>query len=387
METWSTHQLYRRAEKHHDAETARALQDYAQALSKRGLPVVFSLGHLAMITGVSYLMLWETVKRRRETANYRMYAVKKRSGGRRFIHAVSTDLFRVHQFINQAILQANPRHPCSFAFHSSGGIRACASMHCNSRWLFQYDLKDFFYDVTEIDVYRAFRDMGYRDLLSFELARLCTTTHLPKWQGRLLYHQSKFRPFAPSIPEESEPRLPYADRSGNVGVLPQGAATSPMLSNIAAAELDASLYDFSTENGFTYTRYADDITISAATRYLPLSTADIHRSIVQRIRRARFRENEKKFRVAGPGSKKIVLGLLVDGDVPRLSKETYQRIDRHLHAASKFGLEDTARHESFDSAFGFYNHLTGLVAFVKDVDTERWEEFSSRLAVIPVPWE
>jgi alkylation response protein AidB-like acyl-CoA dehydrogenase len=96
-----------------------------------------------------------------------------------------------------------------------------------------------------------------------------------------------------------------------------------MLSNLAAAELDASLHEFSIENGFTYTRYADDIAISAVTRSLPLAIAEIHRSIVRRIRKARFRENEKKTRVAGPGSKKLVLGLLVDGDVPRLSKETY----------------------------------------------------------------
>src|SRR5437868_6523363 len=129
METWSAHRLFQEASQQHDEDTAETLRNYAQRLMSRGLPVVFTLGHLAKITGVSYRMLRETVDRKRETANYRICAVRKRSGGRRFIHSVSGDLFRVQQFINQAILQSCVPHPCSFAFHRSGGIRACAAMH------------------------------------------------------------------------------------------------------------------------------------------------------------------------------------------------------------------------------------------------------------------
>jgi RNA-directed DNA polymerase len=116
-----------------------------------------------------------------------------------------------------------------------------------------------------------------------------------------------------------------------------------------------------------------------------MSIGDIHRSVVGIIRKSGFRENAKKTRVAGPGSKKVVLGLLVDGLVPRLSKETYKRIDRHLHASHKYGLAAVAAHENFDSAIGFYNHLAGLVAFVKDVDSVRWREFYEQFSIIPDP--
>ncbi len=201
-----------------------------------------------------------------------------------------------------------------------------------------------------------------------------------------VYHHWKHGFFAPLVSEDGETKLPYTDRAGVVGVLPQGAPTSPMLSNLAATELDRSLYEYAFKQGFVYTRYADDITISAVEDSSVRTKGEIHRAIVHRIRKARFRENEKKTRIAGPGSKKLVLGLLVDGEKPRLSKESYRRIDRHLYAASEHGLEETAAHEHFDSAFGFHNHLSGLVAFVKDVDIGRWEEFSARLAAIPVPW-
>jgi len=235
--------------------------------------------------------------------------------------------------------------------------------------------------------------MGYRNLLSFELSRLCTTTHLPQWQKRLLFHEPENASLAPSF-EEPEgddafhvTQFPYTSRTGPVGVLPQGAPSSPMLSNLAAGELDDVFQEYALGHGFVYTRYADDITISAVEDSSVRSKGEIHRSIVRRIRRARFRENEKKTRIAGPGSKKVVLGLLVDGEVPRLSRDTYRRVDRLLYAAKEFGWEATATHQGFDSAFGFHNHLSGLVRFVHDVDLKRWTDFSERLSSIPVPWQ
>ena len=393
METWSTHHLYQQAAGTLGSETAAALQRYAQQLISQRLAVVFTLGHLSRITGVSYQMLRDTVNRKRESSNYRMYAVKKRSGGRRFIHSVSGDLFMVQRFINHEILQNCMPHFSSFAFHSSGGIKECAAMHCGARWLFQFDLTDFFYDITEIDVCRVFQALGYRNLLAFELARLCTTTHLPQCQKRLLFHSAPldyFGRFASRIEADESfndtPIMPYPDRSGVLGVLPQGAPTSPMLSNLVARKLDELLYAFALDQRFVYTRYADDITFSASTFPKQQTIGNIHRNIVRLIRQAGFKENNKKTRVAGPGSRKIVLGLLVDGGEPRISKETYHRIDRHLHASAKYGLAHVASHEGFDSAYGFFNHLSGLIAFVKDVDQKRWHDFSYRFKKISIPW-
>lgn len=137
METWSAHHLYSDARKQLGVNAAASLRDYASILHARRLPAIFTLGHLARITGVSFRMLKESVARRREAANYRMYAVKKRAGGRRFIHSVTHDLLNVQKFINEEILQNVSPHHNSFAFHPSGGIRQCAEMHCGARWLFQ----------------------------------------------------------------------------------------------------------------------------------------------------------------------------------------------------------------------------------------------------------
>jgi RNA-directed DNA polymerase len=179
MEAWSAHHHYREAERTLGKDRAERLRGYSQRLQRSGLPVVFTLRHLSKIVGVDYTFLRATVERRRETANYRMFAIKKRSGGRRFIHAVSGDLFLTQQFINANILRFLKPHYAAYAFHSQGGIRECAAVHCGARWIFQYDLRNFFYDVSEADVYAVFSEAGYRPLLAFELARICTTTRLP----------------------------------------------------------------------------------------------------------------------------------------------------------------------------------------------------------------
>jgi RNA-directed DNA polymerase len=378
MEAWSVHHLSQAATPVLGKPAADHLKAYANRLARAGLPVIFTLRHLAKITAVDYAVLRATVERRRESANYRMFAVKKRSGGRRHIHAVTGDLFKVQQFINLELLQKMRPHPASYAFHADGGIRKCASVHCGARWLFQYDLENFFHTLNEPDAYGVFIKVGYRPLLSFELARLCTTTRLPT---HLKHHLRPKR----LLPSRKAYQF-YVERTGATGVLPQGAPTSPMLSNLAAFDLDEKLTAFADLHGFTYTRYADDLAFSASGE-LPerMSIGGIHRAIVGIIRKCGFRENTKKTRVAGPGSKKVVLGLLVDGLIPRLSKETYIRIDGHLHASQKYGLVAVAAHEKFDSAIGFYNHLAGLIAFVKDVDATRWQEFNQQFSKIPAP--
>lgn len=379
MESWSIHSFYTEATKELGNEKALKLQHYAQSLMTSNLPVIFTLGHLAKITHTDYNFLQDTVRRKREAANYKMFDIKKRSGGRRFIHAVNGHLYDVQQFINSELLQKVIPHPASFAFHPSGGIQKCAKKHCEARWLFHFDLKDFFYSVSEMTVYNIFKKLGYSNLLSFELARLCTTTRLPKDYKRVLVHKvdSHF-----SFDLKSKKDYPHFEKEGIMGVLPQGAPTSPMLANLAAFTLDEDLYKFASQNGFTYTRYADDITISASHISSKLSIGNIQRHVIGIIRKNHFLENPEKTRIAGPGSRKIVLGLLVDGPEPRISRQTYKRIDRFLHAMEKYGIEAVASHERFESTYGFHNHISGLIAFVKDVDQKRWKEFDIRFKKI-----
>jgi RNA-directed DNA polymerase len=170
-----------------------------------------------------------------------------------------------------------------------------------------------------------------------------------------------------------------------MGVLPQGAPSSPMLANLAARGLDESLSSFARDRGLVYTRYADDLTFSSIRDSVGEDMRNIRRNITSLIRRSRFKVNVEKTRVARPGAKKLVLGLLVDGDNPRSSREMRHRVDRLLHAVVKYGLGPTAAHEKFESAIGLYNHLSGLMSFFKDVDRPMWQRYQLAYEQIPPP--
>jgi RNA-directed DNA polymerase len=379
MEEWSVHQFHNRA----IASSAPCIDDlvqYAKSLKEAGLPVIFSLGHLCKITRSNYNFLHNIVNRKVDLQNYRLFPIKKRSGGIRHIHAVAGKLYKVHDYVNRDILQNCSLHPSSYAFHSSGGIFKCAKQHCESKWIFQFDLKDFFYSISETMVYNALKNIGYKKLLAFELSRICTTRHLPSNKKRYTFRFSKK---TPSYIINSKPYRETYD----LGVLPQGAPSSPMLSNIVALRLDEALSAYADLNGLTYTRYADDITLSAVALPEKVSIGEIKKSVIRIIRRSGFIENPKKIRVAGPGSRKTVLGLLVDQSTPRISRHTYKRIDRLLYSIRKFTLAGVAKHDGFDSSFGLYNHLHGLICHVKDVDNKRWVEFSKRFQPIKDKFE
>jgi RNA-directed DNA polymerase len=365
METWSTHHLYKKAKHKFSLEIVSDIQKKYNALQNSNLPVIFTLRHLSKIIDTDYEFLHNSVNRQLESSNYRLFSITKRSGGKRFIHSVSKKLIVLHKYINSQILQMVPPHHCCYAFHSKGGIKKCANSHCGCNWLLQFDLKDFFYSISECDVYLLFRKLGYKSLLSFELARLCTTLHLPKSHSNYIKignSRSDHDKFFIS----PQTQFPY-NYVSKIGVLPQGAPASPMLSNLIAFDLDVALYSFAQEFGFVYSRYADDISFSSTVLPKGKSLGKLRNIIVSIIRRNGFIENSSKIRIAGPGARKEVLGLVVDGEQPRISKFLFKRIDRALYAAKKFGLKNVADHDGFDSVYGFYNHLAGLMAYIKDV--------------------
>ena len=377
MESWSTHHFSQQASARLDISDILQMLPYINKLRENNLPVIFSLAHLGKIIGVDYDFLHKTVNRKNESSNYKLFAIKKRTGGRRFIHAVNGKLYKVQKYLNDEVLQKIQPHPMSFAFHSSGGIKQCAEIHCGCRWLLNFDLKDFFYSISELATYNVFLNIGFKPLLAFELARLCTTMRLPNEQK----HYIKLRKIDMFSSEEQQ-TFPYPIYPW-LGVLPQGAPTSPMLSNLVAKNLDEDLYEYSQNNNFIYSRYADDLTFSAF--MLPSkSIALIKREIIHIIRKNGFYENPDKTHIAGPGSRKVVLGLLVDGMKPRLLKQTRLRIEQHIYCIEKFGINSAASFHGFESAYGYFNHISGLMAFINDVDKDFWERLKDKFEKIKI---
>lgn len=153
------------------------------------------------------------------------------------------------------------------------------------------------------------------------------------------------------------------------GYLPQGAPTSPMLSNLAMRELDEILMQIGLRYGLYYSRYSDDMTFSTrSTKFSRSRAKDLILEVRNSITAAGLRLNGGKTTIVPPGSRKVVLGLLVDGGQPALSREFRSLLRQHLHYLEKFGPIAHAQVRNFDTVSGMRRHIRGLIDFANMVD-------------------
>lgn len=323
-----------------------------------GSPAILTLRHLAFRTEIEYKYL-RSVIANQDGSHYREYAISKRGGGRRRIMVPEPRLMAVQRWIVREILRNRPVHDSSFAYARHSSIRKCAERHIGAGWLLKLDIHDFFESIPERSVYSVFRELGYQPLVSFELARLCTRPWVAPPSARA--EERKVKGFRRRGVELY--RRPYT------GYLPQGAPTSPMLSNLVCRRLDQELTLLAASRGITYTRYSDDITFSghpkSFCRTEVLSMIDEVRVM---LTRRNFRLHENKISIVPPGARKVVLGLFVDGGSPRLSGKVRQRIRDHVRGIEVFGLASHAAERKFDTVTGMINHVGGLLRFAHYIE-------------------
>lgn len=330
------------------------------ALGELKLPAILSLNHLANRTKVPYQYLRRVVDRS-DHETYRKFSIRKRSGGRRFIHVPAPSLSHVQKWINAYILRNVPVHRCSFAFAPGSSIFDCASRHCGAQWLIKMDITGFFESVSEIQAFRVFKELGYQPLVSLELARIVTiapASQSPRHRDPVW----KVKQANTSIPSYS---------TGALGYLPQGAPTSPMLSNLVMKTIDGEIYAAAKDAGLVYTRYSDDLTFSTRLRNFRRGQASefIHH-IEKILSPAGFRPQHRKTTIVPPGSRKIVLGLVVDGNKPRLRREFKDNLRLHIHYLEKVGPTEHAKARDFHTIWGMKSHLRGLIDFANMIEPD-----------------
>jgi RNA-directed DNA polymerase len=351
----------------HSEELIERAIDQARRVENRGLASVLTLGHLAHQTGVPYPYLREIIERRRDP--YRTFQIARRDGSRgRVISTPEPTLMWAQRWLLKNVLGRVEAHPASFAYEAGKSIKTCATRHLGAKWLIKLDLHDFFETINEVDIFRVLVRIGYGRLPSLEIARLCT---------RYAGHASHL-----SLRRYVGPRRPYGTISPYstplVGFLPQGAPTSGALANHVASRLDVRLSMLAAARGLVYTRYADDLTFSSSGRFDREAAVQVIRAVEGIAVGSRFVVHKKKTRIVPPGARKIVLGLLVDGETPRLSKDTRRRIVGHVRGVEVFGLSEHRRHRQFESLVGLVNYVSGLLAFAQDIEPSWASEMRNR---------
>lgn len=325
-------------------------------LLKNGLPILNDGSDVARALDVSLPQLRFLTFHRRGAAivHYHRFAIPKKTGGQRLISAPKKKLKKAQQWVFDAIVGrvATKEGLGEFAhgFVKGRDVVSNAVVHVGKKVVVNLDLKDFFPSITFRRVKGIFKGLGYSEHVATILGLLCTEP-----------------PRVPVVVDGQRRYLALGAR-----VLPQGASTSPGLTNLLCRRLDKRLAGLARRHGFSYTRYADDLTFSGNDDTgLKVLLSQVRRVIVDEG----LTENADKTRVMRRGRRQEVTGVVVNTR-PAVARDEVRQLRAILHRARFEGIEKQRRSHTDGDVTAW---LRGRIAWVQLVDRKKGDALRAEL--------
>ncbi len=243
-----------------------------------------------------------------DSKRYTQFEIAKKRGGVRIISAPATALKIIQRKLSFVLtLVYNPK-PCVHGFTTDRCIVTNAQVHAKRRHVLNVDLQDFFPSIT-----------------------------FPRVRGMFMAKPYLLPPPAATVLAQIS-----CSRQG----LPQGAPTSPIVSNMVCGRFDSEMMWIAKANLCTYTRYADDITFSTNVKTFPAALAKINASgqaevgdeLNKLIESNGFAVNPAKVRLQIRNGRQDVTGLTIN-QFPNVKRRYVRQIRAMLHAWRTYGLE------------------------------------------------
>ena len=263
---------------------------------------------------------------------YKSFEIPKKNGDTRRINAPTDDLKSIQLKLSGALAEYQKQlwskkgisPNISHAFEKGKSIFSNAKIHRNKRYVLNIDLTDFF-DSFHFGRVRGFFNKNRDFQLPIEVATVIA--QLTCYNGKL----------------------------------PQGAPSSPIITNLICNILDMRLLKIAKKYRVDYTRYADDITFSTNNRSFLGNYSEFFSDINKEIINAGFSINDSKTRLQYRDSRQEVTGLTVNKKLNidyRYYKET-RAMAHSLYTTGKF---------SINGEEGTLNQLEGRFNFINQID-------------------
>lgn len=262
------------------------------------------------------------------TASYVEFSIPKKAGGTRSICAPVQPLKEVQRALGAMLQALFQPSEAAMGFVAGRSVVANARCHLHQSCILNLDLENFFPSITKTWVRRALeRELANRIPSSEVRNLICSLCTIPTPSG--------------------------------IEVLPQGAPTSPVLSNIVLKGLDRRLAAFAEAHGYNYTRYADDITFShdrPIYRFSPFFMKRV-RSIIEEYG---LKINDRKTKVSIKGERLEVTGLTVSEKV-NVPRNYIKQLRTLLHLWKHYGYEQAQRIYNHDFCHGTDKSLKKVI--------------------------
>lgn len=242
---------------------------------------------------------------------YNSFEIKKKNGGVRVICAPNATLKRIQRCLNIIFQLFYEPNEAAFGFVPKRSVADNAGKHVGKQYVYNIDLKDFFTSISEGRIYKRLQAAPFNllDEIASVIARLCCHSVEKVIDGKPV----------------------------KCGVLPQGAPTSPILTNLVCQRLDRRLAGLANRFHLTYTRYADDITFSSNYNCYKESGKFV-RELKRLISNESLQINTDKVRLQHRAYRQEVTGIIVNQKA-NVTKKYIQDIQLGLYFWEHYGLD------------------------------------------------
>lgn len=262
---------------------------------------------------VDILNYWLTNDVRKKL--YHPYTISKRSGGDRNILAPYLHLKEIQRLLVKTLDETYQPRQATQGYIKQRDIKTNAQIHKGQHWILRVDLQDFF-----------------------------PTIHRGRVRGLLI--KSPFN-FSENLADMISKLCTYPTSAVHSS-LPQGAPTSPILSNLVCRTLDRDLMQLAKKYRCYYSRYADDLVFSTDRRSFPTALAymaegksQVGASLEKIITKQNFVINIEKTILRNQQSRQMVTGLVVNQKV-NVPREKVKELRAILHSWDTKGLDVTS---------------------------------------------
>lgn len=320
-----------------------------ERLSQFNLPIIKDDKELAKFLELSYKEL-RFLCYHRDAAikdQYYRYEIPKRSGGSRKIAAPKPGLKKAQQIILKQILEKIPVEETAHGFLKGHSVVTGANIHGTEKeLLINMDLENFFPTITFDRVRGCFESFGYSPYLASLLTMICTDCD--------------------RIPIEVKGQTYFVSTSKRV--LPQGSPASPMLTNIICKTMDYKLSAFADSMGFSYTRYADDLSFSLKEKKEFKEFSSFFWNVSHIIKEQGFQINEKKTKILRKSNRQSITGIVINGTEMGVSRKWVKNFRALLHCAAQQAEQGTLSNQQL-------NQISGRIAWLKSVNEKRYHRY------------
>ena len=266
---------------------------------------LFTLNQLHAYANISYS------KRRK----FKTFRIPKKSGGVRTISApVNSHYLYLLRYINQMLQSVYSAPRCATGFIRNKSVVTNAKFHVGKAYVYNTDLKDFFLRISRKQVCEALQQPPFN--WPFNVAYLIASICCMNSQTEDVSSPEKY-------------------------CLPQGAPTSPILTNIVCLDLDREITEISKKRDIIYSRYADDMTFSCDRDAFGVNSRFI-RDLKHILYTHKLKQNTRKTRLQHRGMRQEVTDLMVSEKV-NVQRSYISNLRNLFYIWENYGKEAAAR--------------------------------------------